>query len=90
MARINAPQESEIVPLSLHPTGSIGIVHYDGEVVMSAEQLMESARAARVSAYRQGKNQILFFEPALTEKIQERLLQENEILHAIEQNDFTL
>ncbi len=90
MERINAPQESDIAPLALHPTGSIGIVHYDGETPVTAAQLMANARAARVSAYQQGKNQILFFEPELTERIQKRLLQENEILHAMEQNDFTL
>ncbi|MGV8927804.1 MAG: EAL domain-containing protein [Ewingella sp.] len=38
------------------------------------------------SANQQGNQ----FEPALTEKIQKRLLQEDEILHAVKQNDFTL
>ena len=90
MERINAPQESDVAPLALHPTGSIGIVHYDGEAPVTAMQLMANARAARVSAYQQGKNQILFFEPELTDRIQKRLLQENEILHAVSQNDFIL
>jgi len=90
MERINAPQTSDAGNMSLHPTGSIGIVQFTGETPSSASQLMSNARAARVSAYQQGKNQILFFEPELTEKIQKRLLQENEILHAMEQNDFTL
>lgn len=74
----------------LHLTGNIGIVQYAGEDGVSAQQLISNARTACVSAYHQGKNQILFFEPELTEKIQRRLLQENEILHAIEQNDFLL
>lgn len=90
MERINAPQESDAGNMSLHPTGSIGIVQHTGESPATAQQLMVNARAARVSAYQQGKNQILFFEPELTEKIQKRLLQENDILHAMEQNDFTL
>lgn len=90
MERINAPQESDSGNMSLHPTGSIGIVQHTGETPVTAQQLMMNARAARVSAYQQGKNQILFFEPELTEKIQKRLLQENEILHAMEQSDFTL
>jgi EAL domain-containing protein (putative c-di-GMP-specific phosphodiesterase class I) len=90
MERINAPQQSDVAPLALHPTGSIGIVHYDGEAPVTATQLMANARAARVSAYQQGKNQILFFEPELTDRIQKRLLQENEILHAVGQNDFIL
>ena len=90
MERINAPQESDAGNMSLHPTGSIGIVQHTGESPATAQQLMVNARTARVSAYQQGKNQILFFEPELTEKIQKRLLQENDILHAMEQNDFTL
>lgn len=90
MERINAPQESDAGNMSLHPTGSIGIVQHTGKSPATAQQLMVNARAARVSAYQQGKNQILFFEPELTEKIQKRLLQENDILHAMEQNDFTL
>lgn len=90
MERINAPQESDAGNMSLHPTGSIGIVQHTGEFPATAQRLMVNARAARVSAYQQGKNQILFFEPELTEKIQKRLLQENDILHAMEQNDFTL
>jgi hypothetical protein len=76
MERINAPQESDAGNMSLHPTGSIGIVQHTGESPATAQQLMVNARAARVSAYQQGKNQILFFEPELTEKIQKRLLQE--------------
>ena len=90
MERINAPQESDAGNMSLHPTGSIGIVQHTGEFPVTAQQMMSKARAARLSAYQQGKNQILFFEPELTEKIQKRLLQENEILHAMEQSDFTL
>lgn len=36
------------------------------------------------------ENQILFFEPSLTERTQKRLTQESEILHGIEQRHFTL
>lgn len=90
MECINVPQESDIASLTLHPTGSIGIVQYDGAAAVTATHLMANGRAARVSAYRQGKNQILFFESNLTDKIQKRQLQENEILHAIGQNDFLL
>ena len=43
-----------------------------------------------MSAHREGKNQILFFEPSLTERTQKRLTQESEILHGIEQRHFTL
>ena len=56
----------------------------------SAEQLLRSATSAMMSAHREGKNQILFFEPSLTERTQKRLTQESEILHGIEQRHFTL
>ncbi|QII40719.1 biofilm formation regulator HmsP [Rouxiella badensis] len=90
MASINTPQTTAEMGITLHPTGSIGIAQYIGRQAISGHQLLTHARAARLSADRQGKNQILFFEPGLTAKIHRRLLQENEILHAMEKNDFTL
>jgi len=90
MERINAPQANDAMAMTLHPTGSIGIAQHIAGQNISGHQLMVNARAARVSAYQQGKNQILFFEADLTAKIQKRLLQENEILHAMEKDDFTL
>ncbi|KFK93680.1 MULTISPECIES: biofilm formation regulator HmsP [unclassified Serratia (in: enterobacteria)] len=87
MAEINKPLNLE--HLSLRPNASIGIAHfpYRGEC---AEQLLRSATSAMMSAHREGKNQILFFEPSLTERTQKRLTQESEILRAIEQRQFTL
>ena len=90
MERINAPQANDAMAMTLHPTGSIGIAQHLAGQNISGHQLLVNARAARVSAYQQGKNQILFFEADLTAKIQKRLLQENEILHAMEKDDFTL
>lgn len=88
MERINAPLKQD--KLSLRPTASIGISHYSGGANVSAHDLMLNARSAMVSAHHLGKNQILFFEPELTRKIQKRLSQESEILQAIERDDFTL
>jgi diguanylate cyclase (GGDEF)-like protein len=87
MAQINAPLSLQEMPL--RPSASIGIAHYlnSGE---SAEQLLRSATSAMMTAHREGKNQVLFFEPSLTERTQKRLTQESEILHAIEQRRFTL
>ncbi|HEI8868091.1 biofilm formation regulator HmsP [Serratia sp. AKBS12] len=87
MAQINAPLE--IQKMSLRPTASIGIAHYldQGE---SAEQLLRSAMSAMMSAHRDGKNHILFFEPSLTDRTQKRLTQESEILQGIERDQFTL
>jgi len=87
MAEINQPLSLE--QMSLRPSANIGIAHFPfrGE---GAEQLLRSATSAMMSAHREGKNQILFFEPSLTEKTQKRLTQESEILQAIEQRRFTL
>ncbi len=81
MAEINAPLTLEgwrcgPTPASASRTTSIR---------ESAEQLLRSATSAMMSAHREGKNQILFFEPSLTERTQKRLTQESEILHGIEQ-----
>jgi diguanylate cyclase (GGDEF)-like protein len=88
MTAINAPLNLQQKML-LRPSASIGIAHYPnpGE---SAEQLLRSATSAMMSAHREGKNQILFFEPSLTEKTKKRLTQESEILLAIEQRQFAL
>ncbi len=88
MTAINAPLNLQQKML-LRPSASIGIAHYfnPGE---SAEQLLRSATSAMMSAHREGKNQILFFEPSLTERTRKRLTQESEILLAIEQRQFTL
>ncbi|AHG20402.2 biofilm formation regulator HmsP [Chania multitudinisentens RB-25] len=87
MAEVNTPLNLQ--QMALRPSASIGIAHFPhrGE---SAEQLLRSAISAMMSAHREGKNQILFFEPSLTEKTQKRLTQESEILLAIEQRRFTL
>jgi len=90
LTRINTPQSSGETEMALHPTGSIGIAQYCAERAVSAHQLLSHARTARLSAQQQGKNQILFFEPGLTAKIQRRMQQDNEILHAMEKDDFTL
>ncbi|QCR37752.1 biofilm formation regulator HmsP [Nissabacter sp. SGAir0207] len=88
MAALNAPlTEGE---LTVRPVASIGIAHYSGETALSAETLVLNARSALVSAHHQGKNQILFFEPELTRKTQQRLSQESDILQALEHNEFVL
>lgn len=87
MVEINTPFSLE--GMTLRPSASIGIAHYLNPE-QNAEQLLRSATSAMMSAHRQGKNQILFFEPCLTERTQKRLTQESEILYAIEQGHFTL
>ncbi|CNI22010.1 EAL domain-containing protein [Yersinia pekkanenii] len=45
---------------------------------------------SRINAHHQGQDQTMVFEPHLTEKMQKRLIQENDILQAIENRDFVL
>lgn len=87
MVEINNPLNLQ--QMSLRPSASIGIAHFS-QPGDSAEQLLRSATSAMMAAHREGKNQILFFEPSLTERTQKRLTQESEILLAIEQHQFTL
>lgn len=90
MAQINAPKLVDQPLTLLHPTGSIGMVRCDAQSDLTAIALVSQARAAKLSAYQQGKNQILLFEPDMTEIIQRRLRQENDVLHIIMENDFAL
>jgi diguanylate cyclase (GGDEF)-like protein len=88
MAAVNASlTEGE---LTVRPVASIGIAHYAGDGALGAEALILNARSALVSAHHQGKNQILFFDPELTRKTQQRLTQESDTLQALEHNEFAL
>lgn len=68
---------------------NIGVARYpnDGNNV---DQLLSNAHSALLSANRQGKNNVLFFEPHLTQSIQKRLLLENEITQGIQNREFVI
>lgn len=68
---------------------SIGIAQYpgDGEDV---DGLMGNAQSAMLLAQRRGKNQVLFFEPDMTNEIQQRMQLESEIVKGIAENQFQL
>lgn len=71
MLEINAPLH--LAPeYRRQPKASIGIASYphSGE---SAEKLLRSATSAMMASHREGKNQILFFEPHLTESTKQYL-----------------
>ncbi|QHM77354.1 Phytochrome-like protein cph2 [Mixta theicola] len=87
MNRLNQPVSLQQV--QLRPTLSIGIAQRDA-VEMSAPELLGRAVSAMMSARHQGKNQILFFDPQLTERAQRRLTQEHDILQGLEQEQFAL
>ena len=87
MIRINQPVN--LHQLQLRPNASIGMALYDDSVVSAGEQL-DRATSAMMSARHQGKNQILFFDPALTERAQKRLTQEHDILQGLQDDQFAL
>ncbi|QKJ85129.1 Biofilm formation regulator HmsP [Paramixta manurensis] len=87
MARLNQPVTLQ--QIQLRPNVSIGIAQRDA-ARLSANELLSRATSAMMSARHQGKNQILFFDPVLTERAQKRLTQEHDILQGLEEEQFAL
>lgn len=82
---------SERLPLhgiQLRPCASVGIAMFNGE--LSAEQLYRRAVSAAIAARRKGKNQIEFFDPLQMEKAQRRLMEEHDILAALDNQRFAI
>jgi EAL domain-containing protein (putative c-di-GMP-specific phosphodiesterase class I)/GGDEF domain-containing protein len=82
---------SERLPLhgiQIRPCASVGIAMFNGE--LSAEQLYRRAVSAAVAARRKGKNQIEFFDPLQMEKAQRRLMEEHDILAALDNQRFAI
>ncbi|MBE5254626.1 MAG: biofilm formation regulator HmsP [Enterobacterales bacterium endosymbiont of Blomia tropicalis] len=87
MIRLNQPVNLQ--QLQLRPNASIGLALRDDEP-LSANELLDRATSAMMSARHQGKNQILFFDAALTERAQKRLTQEHDILQGLHDEQFAL
>jgi diguanylate cyclase (GGDEF)-like protein len=87
MMRINQPVNLQ--QLQLRPNASIGLALHEESTISASEQLVR-ATSAMMSARHQGKNQILFFDPALTERAQKRLTQEHDILQGLQDEQFAL
>lgn len=87
MLRLNQPVALQ--HMQLRPTLSIGLSHRE-ESALSATELLSRAASAMMSARHQGKNQILFFDPAMMERAHKRLTQEHDILQGIEEEKFAL
>jgi len=87
MIRLNQPVT--LHQLQLRPNASIGLALYDEEHLSANEQL-DRATSAMMSARHLGKNQILFFDAALTERAQKRLTQEHDILQGLQDEQFRL
>nr|MBA2817609.1 Cyclic di-GMP phosphodiesterase Gmr [Candidatus Pantoea persica] len=87
MIRLNQPVT--LHQLQLRPNASIGLSLRDEERLSANEQL-DRATSAMMSARHLGKNQILFFDAALTERGQKRLTQEHDILQGLQDDQFRL
>ena len=74
--------------IQLRPCASVGIAMFNGE--LSAEQLYRRAFSAAIAARHKGKNQIEFFDPAQMEKAQRRLMEEHDILTALDNHQFAI
>ncbi|HFE9265897.1 TPA: biofilm formation regulator HmsP [Raoultella ornithinolytica] len=74
--------------IQLRPCASVGIAMFNGE--LSAEQLYRWAFSAAIAARHKGKNQIEFFDPAQMEKAQRRLMEEHDILTALDNHQFAI
>jgi len=85
--RLNQPVA--LKHMQLRPHLSIGMVQRKNDRVVAAD-LLGQAVSAMMSARHQGKNQILFFEPELTERAEKRLTQEHDILQGLEEGKFAL
>ncbi|MBP2168893.1 diguanylate cyclase (GGDEF)-like protein [Erwinia toletana] len=87
MARLTQPVALQ--HMQLRPSVSIGMAQRDDDA-LKAPELLGRATSAMMSARHQGKNQILFFDPLLTERAQKRLTQEHDILQGLEREQFSL
>lgn len=87
LMRLNQPVALQ--DMQLRPNVSIGLAQR-GEKDITAQDLLSRAASAMMSARLKGKNQILFFDPAMMERAHKRLTQEHDILQGLEEEQFTL
>ena len=74
--------------IQLRPNCNIGVAMFYGD--LTAEQLYRRALSAVLTSRHKGKNQIQFFDPLQMEEAQQRLTQENDILTAMDNQQFAL
>ncbi len=75
--------------MPLRPVVSIGLASRDSDS-LSAADFLEHGISAMVSATRENGNQILFFDPKMTEKARLRLSQFHDILQGIHDKEYAL
>ncbi|WP_261641824.1 biofilm formation regulator HmsP [Erwinia mallotivora] len=87
LLRLNQPVT--LSQMQLRPNVSIGLAQRD-DSHLSAQDFLSRAASAMMSARHQGKNQILFFDPAMMERAHKRLTQEHDILQGLAEEKFSL
>lgn len=68
---------------------SIGVVVLGG-TAQSAEDLLRNADTAMYRAKAAGRNQVAYFEAEMQQEVEAKLMLENDLAHAIEQNQLAL
>ena len=87
MLRLNQPVA--LHQMQLRPNISIGLAQRNDDH-LGAQEFLSRAASAMMSARHQGKNQILFFDPVMTERAHKRLTQEHDILQGLTDEQFSL
>lgn len=75
--------------MQIRPSISIGMAARE-DCQLCAAELLNRAASAMMSARLEGKNQILFFDPIMTERAHKRLTQEHDILQGLSEGQFAL
>lgn len=87
LLRLNQPVTLQ--QMQLRPNVSIGLAQRD-DSQLNAQDFISRAASAMMSARYQGKNQILFFDPAMMDRAHKRLTQEHNILQGLAEENFSL
>jgi diguanylate cyclase (GGDEF)-like protein len=74
---------------SYHCTASIGVVLFDGHA-NTVDELMKQADTAMYQAKAIGRNTFRFFDPEMQAEVAARAVVDNDLHHAIRQNEFAL
>ncbi|MEI2266661.1 biofilm formation regulator HmsP [Erwinia sp. CGal63] len=86
LLQLRLTQPVTLQEMQIRPTISIGMAAR----CSCAAELLNRAASAMMSARLEGKNQILFFDPAMTERAHKRLTQEHAILQGLNDGRFAV
>ena len=86
LLQLRLTQPVTLQEMQIRPTISIGMAAR----CSCAPELLKRAASAMMSARLEGKNQILFFDPAMTERAHKRLTQEHAILQGLNDGRFAV